>query len=373
MTDDGQAGGLGVDTQTLDDDPPSLAVDPDRLKAPAVTIIIPTLNRPGYAADTARQVLQQSFRNFELLVVDQSDHPAADDLRNRLALLNDARVRYMHVPVRGVANARNEGVAQRRGDIVLFLDDDVILLGRDFIDSHLRALADPQVGGVTGRVVERLNRPNSRRTVARISIGGRTLDNMSGTEPVPVHGLKGGNMSLKAELFDRIGGFDRNFGGTGLLEEADFSTRVRAAGWKLMFQPEAELFHFSAPAGGNRVESDLHREWWRFRATAYYTRKHRGRLGLLPFLTTFTLIALRCAWRERAPSALAYLATGIKAGLLAHRNGPDERLPRPPEAVARQPSTSPTCCESRRSPAPGRHGATCARSAGSRHPRRGRR
>ena len=295
--------------------------------APAVTIILPTLNRPQYACDTVHQVLRQSFPDFELLVVDQSARPAAQALQSHLAMLDDARVRYVHLPVRGVANARNEGVARSRGRVILFLDDDVILLSADFIAKHLRALSDPLVGGVTGRTIERLNRPNARRTVARVSIGGRTLDNMFGTKAVPVHGLKGGNMSLKAEIFDRIGGFDRNFSGTGLLEEADFSTRVRAVGWTLMFEPEAELFHFSASAGGNRVESELQREWWRFRATAYYIRKHRGPAGLLPFLLTFTFIALRCAWRERAPNALAYLAGGIKAGLLAYRNGPDERLP----------------------------------------------
>ena len=327
MSEARQESGCGSSPRVPDDESGHLAAVPNRPRTPAVTIIIPTLNRPHYALDTVQQVLRQSFRDFELLVIDQSGRPAADDLRNRLALLGDARVRYVHLSVPGVANARNEGIARRRGRVVLFLDDDVILLGREFIDSHLRALASPQVGGVTGRIIERLNRPNARRTVARVSVGGRTLDNMSGTQPVPVHGLKGGNMSLKAEIFDQVGGFDRNFGGTGLLEEADFSTRVRAAGWTPVFEPEAELFHFSAPAGGNRVESNLHREWWRFRATAYYVRKHRGPVGLLPFLLTFTLIGLRYAWRERAPHALAYLAGGIKAGLLAYHNGPDERLP----------------------------------------------
>lgn len=296
-------------------------------ETPALTVIIPTRNRPQYALNTVRQVLEQSFRNFELFVVDQSDQSVAQDLQAGLALLNDGRVRYMHLPISGSANARNEGIARARGRIALFLDDDVILLGKNFMASHMQALAHPRVGGVTGRVVERLNRPNARRTIAQVSISGRNLDNMLGTEPVPIRGLKGGNMSLKTEIFHRIGGLDRNFAGTGLLEEADFATRIRAAGWKLMFEPQAELLHLSVPAGGNRVDSDLQREWWRFRATAYYIRKHRGILGLPSFLLTFTLIGLRRAWDQRAPGALVYLASGIRAGLLAYRNGPDERLP----------------------------------------------
>ena len=292
-----------------------------------MAIIIPTINRFRYITGTVRQVLEQSFQDFELLVVDQSEPSTSRETAGFIAALKDPRVSYLHLDRPGVANARNEGVCRGRSEIILFLDDDVILLTPDFLKAHLSRFSDPTIGAVSGRIVERLNLVNARRTIARVSLGGRTIDNMSGTERVLLEGLKGGNMSLRAEIFRTIGGFDRNFSGTGLLEETDFSTRIRAAGWKLAFEPEAELLHLSAPAGGNRVTSEQEREWWRFRSTAYYIMKHRGPLGMLPFLATFGIIATDRAIRWRSPRALSYLLGGIAAGLSASQRGADEALP----------------------------------------------
>ena len=300
---------------------------PSARAAPGLTVIIPTINRARYIADTVRQVLKQSFRNFELIVVDQSEVAVSSETATFITALADSRVSYLHLSQPGVANARNEGICRSRGEIILFLDDDVTLLTPDFLKAHLSRFTDPTIGAISGRIVERLNLPNARHTVARVSLSGRTIDNMFGTERVFLQGLKGGNMSIRTEIFRTLGGFDRNFDGTALLEEADFSTRMRAAGWKLAFEPKAELLHLSAPAGGNRVASEQEREWWRFRSTAYYVMKHRGPLGMLPFLATFGVIATHRALRWRSPRALFYLFNGIAAGLSAMQRGADETLP----------------------------------------------
>jgi GT2 family glycosyltransferase len=313
----------------------SRRIRPSPRVAPALTVVIPTINRPRYIIGTIRQVLEQSFQNFALLVVDQSESVASREIATFIAALQDPRVSYLHLSCAGVANARNEGVSRSLGEIILFLDDDVILLTPDFFTAHISRFTDPSIGAVSGRIVERRNLPNTRRTVCRVSLGGRTIDNMSGTERVFLEGLKGGNMSIRTEIFRTIGGFDRNFSGTGLLEEADFSTRVRAAGWKLAFEPEAELLHLSAPAGGNRVTSEQEREWWRFRSTAYYIMKHRGPIGMLPFLATFGFIAAHRAVRWRSPRALFSLLGGIATGLDALQHGADETLPANIRAIAR--------------------------------------
>ncbi|MBV8459105.1 MAG: glycosyltransferase family 2 protein [Acetobacteraceae bacterium] len=303
--------------------------------APALTVVIPTINRPRYIIRTVRQVLEQSFQNFDLLVVDQSEPIAASEIATFIAALEDPRISYLHLTSAGVANARNEGVCRSLSEVILFLDDDVILLTPDFFTAHISRFTDPSIGAVSGRIIERRNLPNTRRTVCRVSLGGRTIDNMSGTERVFLEGLKGGNMSIRTEIFRTIGGFDRNFSGTGLLEEADFSTRVRAAGWTLAFEPEAELLHLSAAVGGNRVTSEQERECWRFRSTAYYIMKHRGPIGMLPFLATFGFIAAHRAVRWRSARALFLLLGGIATGLDALQRGADETLPANIGAIAR--------------------------------------
>ena len=294
---------------------------------PELSIVLPTLNRGKLLHDVVVQVLAQRFRDFEVLVVDQSDPPGRAANERFVAGLGDARVRYLHLPVKGLPNARNEALARVQGEIVLFLDDDVILLADDFLDVHVGAYtAFPEVGGVTGRIVERSVRPNARDTAAHISPGGRTMTNLWGTERRFIESLKGANMSYRMEAVRRVGGFDRRYTGTALLEDTDYGYRVAAAGWKLLYEPRAELVHLSAPSGGVRVEDALRAECARFRSTAYFVRKHRGVAGLPRFAATFGAIAVSRALRWRDPGAVGVLARAAREGVATFASGPDEAI-----------------------------------------------
>lgn len=297
------------------------------MNGPTLSVIIPTLNRGRLFHDTVRQVLTQRFPSFDLWLIDQSDPDERAVNEALVTTLDDPRVRYLHLDVKGLPNARNEGLARAKGRIVLFLDDDVILLDDAFLDAHVRAYADPTIGGVTGRIVERSVRPNAKDTAAHISAGGRTITNMWGTERRMIESCKGANMSYRRAAIDQIGGFDRRYTGTALLEDTDFSYRIRAAGWALLYDPACELVHLSAPSGGVRVADALRGETWRFRNTAYFVLKHRGRLAFPRFLATFGAIATARAARWRDPSALTTLAAAVRAGVADWKLGPDETIP----------------------------------------------
>jgi len=292
-----------------------------------ISVIVPTLNRHEILGDTLRQVFSQRLQEFELIVLDQSDPQLALEQRKRLRQeFPDPRLHYVMLDRRGLPNARNEGLARARAPIVLFLDDDVILLSRDFLSAHLEAYADPQVGGVCGRVIERRNAPNSRRTGSRISWGGRTIENLLGNHPCQIHSLKGANMSFRAAVFD-AGGFDRSYIGTALLEEADMAWRIARRGWRLVFEPRAELLHLSAEGGGVREGHELDTEYWRFRSTAYFVRKNRGLPGVPPFLLTFGLIAAKRFVRWPSPGTLTTLWRATRDGFQAARNPPQDSIP----------------------------------------------
>lgn len=294
---------------------------------PRLSVVIPTLNRGRLFHETVRQVLQQQCGDFDLVLVDQSDPPGREANEQLVDELADARVRYTHLATKGLPNARNEALARLDCEVVLFLDDDVILLDAAFLSAHLNNYADPGVGGVTGRIVERSVRPNVDYVAAHLSLGGRTLTNMWGTTRQEVLGLKGANMSYRMDAVRQVGGFDRNYTGTALLEDTDYSWRVRQAGWKLIFDPLAELIHLSAASGGVRVEDALRGEKWRFRSTAYFVRKHRGRRALPAFLATFGAIAASRSLRWRDPSVVAALFDSIREGLAAYDRGVDESIP----------------------------------------------
>jgi len=59
-------------------------------------------------------------------------------------------------------------------------------------------------------------------------------------------------MSFRKDVILRLGGFDTRFGGTAFLEETDFCIRLRKAGYKMVFDNNAELIHLKEPTGGCR-------------------------------------------------------------------------------------------------------------------------
>ena len=94
--------------------------------APAVSVILPTYNRSASLAAAARSVLDQSYRDLELLLVDDA---SAEDIPAVAETLDDPRARYFrHDRNRGASAARNTGLAQARGRFIAFQDSDDLWL-----------------------------------------------------------------------------------------------------------------------------------------------------------------------------------------------------------------------------------------------------
>lgn len=105
---------------------------------PLISIVLPTHNRPGLLRETLDSVCNQTYPNWEALVVDDASSPA-------VALdLKDARIRIIrHDTAQGGAAAKNTGIQHAQGDILAFLDDDDCYEPRyleralDVLDHHL--------------------------------------------------------------------------------------------------------------------------------------------------------------------------------------------------------------------------------------------
>lgn len=92
--------------------------------APAVSVIIPTYNRARKVCAAIDSVLAQSFTNFELIVVNDG---STDDTAQALTQYGD-RLGVVNQGNRGVAAARNAGIAQARAGLIAFLDSDDVWL-----------------------------------------------------------------------------------------------------------------------------------------------------------------------------------------------------------------------------------------------------
>ena len=89
---------------------------------PRITVIIPTYNRAHMVGRAIRSVLAQTFRDFELIVVDDGSTDRTDEM---LRALHDPRIRHLrHEVNRGAQAARNTGLDAVRGEYISFLDSD---------------------------------------------------------------------------------------------------------------------------------------------------------------------------------------------------------------------------------------------------------
>lgn len=89
-------------------------------REPLVSVVIPTYNRAGIICETIDNVFQQTYRDFELIVVDDG---STDDTQSRLLQYGN-RIQVIRQENRGPAVARNRGARAARGEILAFQDSD---------------------------------------------------------------------------------------------------------------------------------------------------------------------------------------------------------------------------------------------------------
>ena len=93
------------------------------MPSPLISVVIPTFNRAYCLQRAVDSALNQSYRNVEVIVVDDGSTDETRDLL-RAAYSMDGRVRYVHQANSGVCFARNHGFALAQGEFISLLDSD---------------------------------------------------------------------------------------------------------------------------------------------------------------------------------------------------------------------------------------------------------
>jgi glycosyltransferase involved in cell wall biosynthesis len=274
---------------------------------PKVSLIIPTYNRQQILCDTLRMAVAQDYPNFEIIVVDQTTEQS-DELKATLHALGD-RVRYVRLRTPNLPMARNVGVRNSTGDVLVFIDDDVII-DPDYLSKHAAHYGNGStVGGVTG-LTKPVNAPSG-------AVMMQAYESICGVPPglrigdvAPAKTLVGGNTSYWRRAFLESGTSDERFSGCGWGEDTDLSMRVRRCGYELLFDSNIQIIHLAVPAGGCEIRNPalsaaVSRE--RTELATYLAVKNWKSLG---FLTA--CLAIWCSYRGTAlnrSNAVAGLAT----------------------------------------------------------------
>lgn len=115
-----------------------------------ISVIIPAYNQGHYLGEAIQSVLDQTYPDFEVIVVDDG---STDKTAQVACSFSDPRVRYIHQENRGLSAARNTGILRSNGEYLTFLDSDDLFVA-DKLETLLNAMQrDPELGFVAGQAV----------------------------------------------------------------------------------------------------------------------------------------------------------------------------------------------------------------------------
>ncbi len=112
-----------------------------------VSVIIPTFNRRDYITIAIDSVLAQTFKGYEIVVVDDG---SSDDTKEVLKPYQEA-IRYFYQENRGISGARNRGIRESRGEYIALLDSDDYWLPEKLERQVDRIREEPECGMVATR------------------------------------------------------------------------------------------------------------------------------------------------------------------------------------------------------------------------------
>ncbi|MDQ0613768.1 GT2 family glycosyltransferase [Microbacterium sp. W4I4] len=213
---------------------------------PLLTVCVVTYERTAFLVRCLASLAAHAG-DVEVVVVDAS---ARDDRAAAETAFPGAQ--YVHRPdlAGWMTRSRNAALLHVHGDVVAFLDDDVVI-SEGWQSGLLAAFAaTPAPDAVAGRTrnlqpgEETYELPIGRlREDGTLTAGFASLP----AGPVPVdHGI-GANMSFRREMIARLGGFRDDYPGTAMREDTDMFLRVKQLGGLTVFAPDAVVDHLPAP------------------------------------------------------------------------------------------------------------------------------
>lgn len=283
-----------------------------------ISIVVPTKNRSEDLLKAVRSVIAQDRLPDELILVDQSDSDSSRSAVQAMVKGTGGTVNliYIYDPhVRGLVHAKQVGVANSSGDIVCFLEDDVVL-ERDYVWQMEQGFADhPTMMGCCGVITNLPELPPNyvwlfhffhRGIFHDPRVGVHGYLSGRGDAMISSRFLSGGTSAFRKIVFDKVP-FDlaNEF---FMLEDIDFSMRAtRIFGNSFYINTRARLAHYMSPV--NRAV--LGRKYRRkLREFIVYYKKHGAGVQQLACLI-WLLVGL---WIEAFLNVLSTRKIGPLAG-----------------------------------------------------------
>jgi GT2 family glycosyltransferase len=224
---------------------------------PFCSIIIPNYNGEHLLSTCLDGLRLQTYRNFEVIVVDDASSDGSVALLERD--YPEARVLRL-ARNRGLAAACNAGAAIASGEIIVLLNTDTEA-EPGWLAALVEALAQhPEAGSVASKMLL-FDRRDTLHTAGDLygldgiprNRGVWERDEGQYDQALEIFSGCGGATAYRREAWDSAGGFDEDF--FMYLEDVDLGWRLQLAGYRALFAPQARVYHQLSATGGGALAS----------------------------------------------------------------------------------------------------------------------
>lgn len=270
-----------------------------------ISIVICTYNRSQYLSELIGSLENQRgdvSGTCEIVIVDNNSSDDTENVVHDLKKKSRWPIRYIRETKQGVGYARNAGVKASLGEIIAYLDDDVLADER-WLESMLSVFDDGEVDVVGGRIERLWESPEP--VWYSEEIGAPLISQNFGPDRRPLEGEKSymlnANLAFRASVFERCGIFRGELGRRGNVliggEEPEMFRRLHAAGVKIVYDPGPVVKHRVEQI---RLTKEYMRDWfWGIGRT----RGHQSDVQRSHALT----IAPLWVWSEVGKGIIRYL------------------------------------------------------------------
>lgn len=201
------------------------------------SIIVPVFNRPDEVDELLSSLLNQTFTDFEVIIVEDGSQKPCDEVCNKYADRLD--LHYFMKPNSGPGQSRNYGAERAKGEYLLILDSDVVL-PKGYLNAIEEELKREPADAFGGSDAAHESFTDTQKAIS-----------YSMTSFFTTGGIRGGrkkldkfyprsfNMGIRRDVYMELEGFSKmRFG-----EDIDFSIRIFKAGKRCRLFPEAWVWH----------------------------------------------------------------------------------------------------------------------------------
>jgi len=256
--------------------------------APKVSILIPTRDRADMLEACIDGVLHRTnYSNLEILV---ADNGSVEEVTTRLfrKLERKPNVRVLALPGPfNYSRLNNQAALEASGEIILLLNNEVDVIGPEWLSEMVSHAIRPEVGAVGAKLFYKNNTIQHAGVVLGMGWPGGVADHFGmgapRDEPGPhgslallrsVSAVTGACLAVRRELFNAVGGLDEANLAVAF-NDVDFCLRLRERGYRNVWTPFAELYHYESVSHGGDLSGE---KLARFQKEVVYMRDRWGAL-----------------------------------------------------------------------------------------------